>query len=410
MTLQDGRFQGQTAEAILDAMIADAKEYFGEDLNDSDEAIIRLFYRPIAERLAVAQDDIGLVLDSSQIEFASGQALDYLTALIGVVREPATYATGEVTFSRDDAAGEDYTIPSGTQVQTDSSSPTGYETTKSATLASGTTSVTAPVESINRGVDSNTGPNTVTVMPDPPAGVQDVTNQADITGGSDQEPDPELRERAQDELGNGSRASAPALINSMKQQTDVKSVSIFINDTSTDNTGSGGLPDHSFELVVEGGNKTDIAQAILNTKAAGDTSYGGANGTIVTVTSDLPNGQTHDIDFSRPELVQIYVDIEMDVTDEFAGGDEVRDSIVNYIGGQLSTGGDDAGELKTGDDVVHGEVEYQIRDIEGVYDVTLLEIGTTASPTGTTNIAIADSQVATSDATDGSMTITTTTV
>lgn len=410
MTIQNGRFNEQVAEAILDAMMADAKEYFGEDLNESDEAIIRLFYRPIAERLAEAQEDLGLVLDSAQIEFASDQALDYLTALIGVTREPATKATGEVKFSRDSAASEDYIIPSGTQVQTDSSSPTAYETTASATLASGTTSVTAPVESLNAGVEANAGANTVVVMPDPPSGIQSVTNPADIIGGSDEEPDDELRERAQDELGQGSRASAPALINAMKQQADVKSVSIFINDSGTDNTGTGGLPDHSFELVVEGGNSQDIGQAILDTKAVGDTSYGGANGSPVTVTAGLPNGQTHDIEFSRPEVVQVYIDIDMDVTDEYAGNDDVRDSIINYLGGLLSTGGDDPGELKTGDDVVYGEIEYQIRDIEGVYDINVLEIGTSANPTGTSNLTITDSQVATGDATDGSISINTTTV
>jgi uncharacterized phage protein gp47/JayE len=406
MTLKNGRYDAQTEGEILDAMLADAKEYFGEDLNDTSLNIIRTFYRPIAGRLAEAQADIGLVLNSSQIDYAEGQALDLLTALIGITRDEADKASGTVKFSRDTAASTDYTIPTGTVVQTDSLDPVKFETTETVTLASGSTSVRASAEAVEAGPQANVGANTLVVMPDPPTGVEDATNPSETQGGHRRETDDELRQRAKNELAQGSRASAPALVNSVQRIEGVTSVSIFVNDTNNDNTGSGGLPDHAFELVIAGGNKQTIGQTILETKAAGDTSYGGANGTGVTVTSDLPNGQTHDVKFSRPTNVQIYVDVSVEKTDEFAGTDAVKNAIVDYIGG-IRTSGNEATGLGVGEDVIYTEIMAQVQTVEGIHDVPTLEVGTTADPTGTSNVAIADSDVATSDGTDSSLTIST---
>jgi len=403
MTFEDGIYLSDTQEQILDAMVADAKEYFGEDLKDDDLATIRLFYAPIAVQFAEAQDDIGLVLQSAQIEYAQDDQLDLLTALIGVERDPATTATGEVTFSREEAASQDYTIPNGTIVQTDSNEPTKYETTESVVLSEGSTSQVAPIEGLTAGVDGNTGSNTVTILSSPPAGIESVTNPSEITGGTNIETDDSLRSRAQEELATGSRASAQALIYGARALDGVESVSIFINDTNVDNTGSGGLPDHSFELVVLGGNKQEVGQMILETKAAGDTSWGGSNGVEVTVEGDLPNGQTHPVSYSEPNAVTIYIDVDLKKTDEFAGEHAVRDSIVEYIGGLNSGGNQDMGEILVGDDVLYGKVEYAIRDVAGVYDINSLTVGTADGPTGTSDIAISDSDVATTDATNDSV-------
>lgn len=519
MTLRDGRFVSDNAEEILDAMVADAQEYFGEDLNDTSLAIVRTFYRPIAQRLAEAQDDIGLVLDSSQIDHATGGALDLLCALIGITRDPATKATGEASFERSSPADTDYIVPVGTVAQTDSLDPERFETTAERTIegpatetdtsvhstsettyvtvrsftvdvtyresvdvaaelrttnssytayieindgtnnvqitTGSTTSTTfvsagpvaydvsgltgdvtfdyriktgnksgtaemqnaeaakggesgtlAPIKAVEAGADGNVGTNAISVLPDPPTGVESVTNPAATVGGTEEETDEELRERTTTEITSGSRASASALIGAVSSLDGVTSNSIFINDTGLDNTGSGGLPDHSFELVISGGNDQEIGQTILDTKAAGDTAYGGANGTGVTVTADLPNGQTHDVSFSRPAEVQIYVDVNLVKTSLYAGNGAVKDAIVEYIGGLLTTGNEAEG-LGVGEDVIYTEIMGRIQQVAGVYDVSTLEIGTSASPTGTSNIAIAYSDVAIADGTDSSMNIAT---
>lgn len=407
MTVQDGRYYEDTVDDVVEAMIANAKDAFGEDLNDDQYAAFRLFYDPIARQIVDLQGDIGLVLDSSQIDYAVGKSLDLLTALIGVKRNAAEKATGKVTFSRSTAADKDYTVPSGTKVQTDSATPRTYITTETVILSSGTTSVTAAMEAEEGGVEYNTSSaNVVTELAQSVDGVESVTNNSPIDGGKDRESDEELRERAKEQLADGSRASAPALVNMASKIDGVRSVSIFINDTSSDNTGTGGLPDHAFELVIEGGDQAIIGQELLETKAAGDTSYGGANGTAVTVTADLGNGQTHDVSFSRPTETKIYVDMDISTNDEYEGDNAVRDSIVQYIGGFLSSGGEDAGELRVGGDVIWTQVLAAIQNVEGVVDVPRLDVDTISGGTNSSNIAISSSEVATSDATDTSITMT----
>lgn len=527
MTIEkDGTFGVDTKDQILDAMIADAKQYWGEDLKDQEEAVIRMMYEPIAERFAVSQQDLAGVLAAAQIDNAEGSGLDLLTALIGVRRRIALSSTGTAVFKHKEdgsVAPRDYTISEGTNAQTDSADPVQFGTTNSAlikgpytevdstTYSTSNTSYTtktsftvdttyrktvdvsadirttdgtvaadlevadasnavqihtgsttntsfttsgpttydvsnlsgeitveyrvksndgtiaveltdstferggesateAPIEAQNAGIRGNVGANTVVILPDPPNGVRAVTNPASTSGGRDEENDDSLRSRTKETLGTGSRASATALINSTRSLEGVKGVSIFINDTSTDNTGSGGLPDHSFELVVQDGNSQDIADAILKTKAAGDTAYSGSNGSGQTVSSELPNGQTHDVSYSVPNEIKIYVDMDLKVTDEYVGDDEIRDSIIQYIGGLLASANDEAGELLVGDDVLYGRVEYAVRDVQGVYDVNSLYVDTTSDPTATSDISIADSDIATGDATDSSMTIATTTV
>lgn len=576
MTLEDGRLLTNDAEEILDALMADAKDYFGPDLNDDDLATIRLFYAPFAQRLAETQTDLRLVLDSSQLDHAQGKALDLLTSLIGVQRHPATSATGTAVFSRDSRTHRSYTIQSGVTVQTDGSEPTAFETTTTRTLplfdeferanlgtdyvgdtadatvqsttvlqgsstlelaatagsrvynesvttrqgmtlhyytqcstdtspifqfarqddnnlyqvvidhandrvalevidggtnttvvedttagipaderldvtidwglngaftitvtdstdtevtslyetdtsfAEGhlafksgdanstkyfdyvTTSETpVPVEAVETGPVGNVGRNSLVVMPDRPTGVEDVTNPQPTDGGTDEEGDTELRRRAQEELSDGSRASAAALVSAVQGIEGVNSVRLFEINTDGDDEKDG------FELVIEGGTEPDIAQAILDTMAAGDTSHAGVNGTSASAAAELPNGQEMTVEFSRPDKLAISISADLTVEDTFAGTDPVRDSIVDYIGG-IYTSGNDAAGLDAGEDVIYGDVEMAIRQVEGVYDVDNLTVDTSSTSGNTSNISVATTEVSVADGTDDSLTFTTT--
>jgi hypothetical protein len=404
MTIQDGRYQQDSVEDILDAMLADAEEYWGEDLNDASLNTLEDFYRPIAERFAQTQADIGLVLDSGQLAHADGTALDLLTALIGISREEAEAATGTVRFGRDTAADVDYTIPSGVTVQTNSNDPIRFETTESATLTAGATAVDVPVVATEPGPHANVGANTLTVMPNPPAGIDSVTNPAGTVGGREAESDDELRERAETELAEGSRASAPALINTVRGLDGVTSGSIFINNGVLSQIDNG--DQDGFEMVVAGGNDTAIAQAIRDTMAAGDTSWSGYNGTAVEASADLGNGQSLPTAFSRPTEVTIYVDADLTTTSEFDGEDGVRDAIVDYIGGLRSSGNEITG-LGVGEDVIYTEVMARIQMVDGVHDVQNLHIDTTDGGTNQSNVTVGEASVATADATTDSLTFTT---
>lgn len=406
-TIVDGRFVSDSVEDVLDTMLADLEAELGDDIPDDLSSIARALYLPWAERIVELQNDLGLVLDSAQIDHASDEALDFLTALIGVPRISATSAEGTVTFSRGTAAGQDYNIPTGTRVQTGGNDPIVFKTTEAVTLSSGNTSVDADIIAEDGGILGNVGASTITTFKDDVAGAEEVNNSAETNGGRDREDDEELRERAKENLATGARASASGLITALRAIPEVLSVSIFINDSNSTNVD--GQPAHSFELVVEtdgsNGVSDKISQAILDTKAAGDTSSGGVYGTGDSGVGTLINGQTFTIPFSTPTPIKLYVDLDMEVTEEYAGDDALRDNIVQYVGGVLSSGNGDDGRLSVGQDVIYGTVEYAIRDVPGVYDITTLGVGTTASPTGTSNVAISLGEKATADATDGSLEI-----
>lgn len=406
---EDGRFNPDDKELILQSMMADAKERFGSDLNNDEYAVIRFFYEPVAERFAKLQINLQDVLESTQLRYATGGALDLVCEKLGVRRAEEKPATSVARFSRKTAASVDYTIPSGTVIQTDSVTPITFVTTSAATLPAGQTSVDVNIQSESGGVKYNVGANTLTVMPNPPPGIESVTNISQASGGINREPDDELRSRTKKELGAGSKASQQALIRAARRVDGVENASIFANDKDLTNAVDG-LQPHEVEVVVEGGNPDDIAQALFETKAAGDVLVGGVHGVNVTKDVSLSNGQTKQISYSQPEEIQIYIDADVVVTDEYVGNDDVLDSIVSYIGGIFSTGNKTGGNLSVGNNVIYGEIEYAIRGIEGVFDITSLTVGTTASPTGTSNITIEEFQLATSNALDESITVTTNTV
>ena len=403
MTIENGYYVSESVDEILDVMLDDAREYFDEDINDSDASVIRAFYAPIAVELAELQNDLGLVLEASQIDNADGRALALLTALIGISRRPAKYAKGEVTFSRSTASDTvDYTIPSGTKVQTDSIDPIAFRTTEADILPVGDTTVTIPVKATESGVDSNVGSNTVTEMTNPPTGIEDVNNSSEIVGGEDEEDDDTLRERAKKDLAESSRATQNALLRAISAINGVDSVSIFPNG---DEYNLGSRP--GFELVVQGGNEAEIGQTILDTKAGGDYTYSGNFGVPVSTSPELINGQIQPESFSRPTDVTIYIEATVDVDENYLEDSIVKNEIVDYIGGLTTGGVKNSGKLGVGDDVLYGEIEYAIRNVTGVYDVSDLQVSNTSPASGTSNISIDDFEVSETNATDTTITLNT---
>ena len=83
---------------------------------------------------------------------------------------------------------------------------------------------------------------------------------------------------------------------------NVESASGYENDTGTVN--SRGMPPHSIEIVVEGGDASEIASAILKRKAGGIQTYG-------SVVIDVPGnyGDSIPVRFNRPEYLYAWLKI-----------------------------------------------------------------------------------------------------
>jgi uncharacterized phage protein gp47/JayE len=277
-------------------------------------------------------------------------------------------------------------IQKGTKVQTSSIDPVVFQTTEAVTLTNGSTSVQANIKAEEQGIEGNVAAGTITSLINSPSGVQSVTNNTATSTGRNKEPISEYRERIIATVGDTETASGYNIFQQLGLLGYVKSVQYI--DNSEDTSGSG-LNDHEAEIVVDAspGHNDEIAQVIFENYALGANLVNGNNGVATTGTATLSNGQTFTVPFSTPTEASLYVDASIEVNEEIEI-EEIKDSITEYIGGQVSNGSLVFGDLGVGDDVLIGEVEYAIRNIDNVYDVTSLKIGTSSSPTGTSSVTM----------------------
>jgi uncharacterized phage protein gp47/JayE len=214
---------------------------------------------------------------------------------------------------------------------------------------------------------------------------------SDATLGRNEETDAEYRLAQEVLLQEAGNATVDALLSDIGSVTSVTNVQVFPNDT--DVTDGDGVPPHSFEAVVLGGTDANIAQAILDSKAAGIRAYGSSS---ASATDD--EGNSYTMYFSRPTSVTIHTIVELTKDADYpADGDtQVKTAIATTF----------AATLTTGDDVIQSSMYQYIFDIAGVTDVTKLWIGTADPPVAGNNIAITSRQLATFDSGDVDVTST----
>jgi uncharacterized phage protein gp47/JayE len=607
MPIVNGNYQQLTADEIRTALEDELRSEFGEDIDLTESSVFSTLTESLATVLSDNQEEsLEDVYRAAFLDTATGVDLDRVVEIIGIQRQPAIHATGAVRFSATGRVTQDYVIQNGTQVQTDSDTPTEFETTErvileliesfedgdiseysgdtgiasvvsdsdapngnnvleldavmgdyiyndNITLQQGTTmhcnvkpsggstptmmfaiqpfdqssyyqvkadagddeiviqridsgsfgatidttavtidndtwyelevewsltdnigvtlydtdgnelataggvddtytsghpgfksddpdgakrfdwyttsQVSANVRCLRGGVVGNVGANTLTVLPSPPSGVDEVTNlyptgtteytdtnQQQFVIGQERESDETLRERARDSVAGGGKATHDALVEALINDTPgVSSVTVYENKTETDNTGSGGLPPHSFEAVVFGGDDEDVARTIFDTKAITSRDYGGAHGTAVTetVTSNV-SGNSRDITWSRPAKVDVDMSLDLVVDESYIGDEALRNEITRYIGGTLANGTEVVG-LGVGENPrVDAIQDIVVGDDTGVIgldqSVDGSPIETTPSITTVDGLRVIDvgaNEVAQTDATDASITLNT---
>lgn len=147
---------------------------------------------------------------------------------------------------------------------------------------------------------------------------------------------------------------------------------------------TGGRPAKSFEIVANGGAQADIAQAIYNSKPAGIATFGNI-GPIAILDS---SGFTHNIFFSRPTLIPIYISITLTTTAAFPadGVSKIQAELVAIVAG-LTIG---QTVIVKGTDGLVGA----FNDIAGITNYTLL-VGTAPSPSLSNNLVMKAEQLPT---------------
>lgn len=147
-----------------------------------------------------------------------------------------------------------------------------------------------------------------------------------------------------------------------------------------------GLPPHSVRVSVSGGTDADVAQALLDSVAAGIRTYGdeSGNGTI-------DNGQSFERHFDRPVEILIYVSATITSDDTYVGDEAVETAIISYLGGVDADTVTHVG-IGAGADVIFYEVVSAIMDVVGVTNAVVY-IDTTVTPVASSDLTISTAEV-----------------
>lgn len=226
---------------------------------------------------------------------------------------------------------------------------------------------------------------TVTVIETPVSGWTSVTNLLDALQGADLESNPLLRVRREDEL----RVSGNAALDAIREKLldpdicpGVTSATVFQN--VNDDTDADGLPPHSIEALVTGGDDDDIRAALWEATAGGIPTHGTTSGTITD-----SEGRTQAVNFSRPTLETVWVVYNLVVEEGAFPADgqlQVANNAVVFGNAQ-----------KSGKDVVSAALGAQAFAVPGVLDCPPPFISLTNPATVSTTIPISSRQLASYD-------------
>jgi uncharacterized phage protein gp47/JayE len=227
-------------------------------------------------------------------------------------------------------------------------------------------------------VSSNTGPiiavsGDIVTIETPVAGWNGVVNLLDADLGNNEEQDEDLRYRRTNELAGAGTRTEEAIETAVLNIPGVTAVKVFVNDQDTPD--ADGVPGHSVEVLVLGGDDQAIFDVLRTIVAEGIYTHGNEVGT-----STDSQGNVHTIRFSRPTTSDIYIEVTLlkDPRTYAATGDAlVADAIVSWGDAQPA-----------GKDVVSSAIKAQCFKVAGVLDVTLAYIGTAPGPISETTLNI----------------------
>ena len=367
-------FNRKRLDVLLAELNTEVKAVFGENLNLSPESPDGQINGVVSESNANLWELAELAYNAGNPATATGVALSNLVTLNGLTRLAASAATASLTVTGTAAT----VIPLGSKVSIASGEQ--FATDVAVTLDGSGNGVVASTAVVTGELIASAG--TITTIDTPITGWSTVTNAVAAKVGSNLESDAELRARRNRSTSTNSQSVIDSIYSAVGNVSGVTQTAIVENDTTAT---VDGIPAHAFQVVALGGVDADIAKVIFLKKPAGIQAFGS---TVVAVNDS--QGVPHNIGFSRPTSIPIYVSVTVSKTSTYpANGDDlIKQAIVDYANGILVTGEG----FSLGDDVIYTRLYTPINSIQG-HQVTVLNIGVSPTPTGTVNIVIASTQL-----------------
>lgn len=365
-------------QTILDKLTSYFHQIYGDDAyldpDSKDGQMVALYALGIhdANNTAIA------VYNSFSPATGKGRALGSNVKINGIARKIATNSTADVVITGDvgtlisagsvrDANSVQWDLPANINIP-----------------SSGTVTVTATCRTPGAVVALA---GSVSQIATPTRGWKSATNPLAATIGAPGENDQQLRQRQSRSTALPSQTTIDGIDGSLLDVTGVTRVRVYENDTDT--TDANGLPAHSISCIVDGGDATTIATVISKKKDQGTSTFGT---TTINITGKY--GEPKAIKFSRPVVVEVFVDIEITTYPGYTSqvAEEMKTEIAKYIN-----------SLRIGDDVLLSRI-YSPANL-GVmsggdskyYDINSLKIGKSASTVAASNIVTAYNEAAHSD-------------
>lgn len=170
-------------------------------------------------------------------------------------------------------------------------------------------------------------------------GLTAVTNVGTYIAGREKETDSDYRKSYMEKIFSHSERMANSIRSAILNNCQgVNAIAVYENDSNEVDV-AGRYP-HSVEVVVDGGDETEIAQQILNTKAGGISTYGSVE---ISLTGDY--GEELLIRFSRPDYLYVWFHVEITIAQNAMLPTNYADLIREIILAKMS-------ELDCGDNVI----------------------------------------------------------
>lgn len=292
-------YANELSEAEIKLLVAQLSgwvDYAGkDDLDKTDLERLGL------DTSSISPSDINPRMDDSQLE--------NLAPIVGVTRDPGQKATGQVTVF---TATDNTRVPEGMEVATQPDVDGNYKSyfvdadsdgeignSGYVTPSAGSTKVTVDIISEDVGSEYNVGAGTISMLPNPPVGVEGVTNNAEVTGGKSQQSLESLRNDIKNAVfENSGGGTASGIIGYIEENVN------NVSDVEIDEFYNQQPP--YVDVIVDGGSDSDIISGIENSR---------------------PTGIEHNL--VRPQVVSVGVSADMSGTDI----DEsfVRSEISDYL-------------------------------------------------------------------------------
>lgn len=375
--ISDTGFNRKRLDVLLGELNAEVKSIFGDNFNVSPESPDGQINGVISESNANLWEIAEEAYNAFNPSAATGNTLSNLVQLNGITRQAASASRALLTLT----GSENTSVPAGSLVSTTDGSTTFVTEDTVVIPVSGSITVFASA--------NTTGPitalaGTITQIDTPITGWDSVTNNANAVLGTDEETDVELRARREQSVARDAQAIIDAIFAEVKAVTGVTQVVVLENDTDV-GPDPNGLPAHSINAIVVGGDDQDIGEAIFLKKTLGATAFGN---TSVQVEDD--QGIPRDIAFSRPTEIPIYVAVTITTFDDYPvdGDDQIKQAIVDYANGDLIAGRD----FSLGDDVIWSRIFTPVNSVQG-HTVDSLFIKTSSPADETDDIPIAINEI-----------------